>query len=448
MTRLKNKDVEWDDFDPRKYVAANYIHILPADKEVLKYIVEFYRAVPPVGNYLEIGGGPNLYPTLAALPYVDHVDFIEYGLQNVRYLKKFIQGGLDDTWKQWVNLLKKIDPVYKSIDFDKELKEKVKVWQGDIFDLPENKYDSASMQFVSESITQDREEFEDANKKFLKSLKPGGVFIATFMENSQGYTTPGKYFPAVMVRTEEIEKSLKRFSSDVRIKGISSIVRAGHTGMLMASGHRFLREQLVSLEYSHIDLNTDWSNELKRANDYTPGILYGLADKKIQKCIMIGDLRGKIEVDKGFIKSLIKNLTVKPDCVYLESSFIDIAEQILEKLDKSNINMSREQNDKEERIWLRRIKDRYNSTTDFLLSWKKARGKVNFSCPTLVAASYLYRLGYIKNYKIEPVFGEVMQTGRIVNILSSIYLQVEANSKTILDATYPEASKKVNWYFY
>lgn len=382
------------------------------------------------------------------LPHVNSVDIIEYGLQNVRYLKKLIQDGLDDTWRQWVIFLKKIDPIYYNIDFDKELKEKVKVQQGDIFDLPENKYDAASMQFVSESITQDREEFEYANQKFLKALRPGGVFVASFMENSQGYTTPGKYFPAIPIAIEDIEKSLKRFSSDTLIKRIAAVVREGHTGILFASGHHFPITQFVSLEYCHIDLNTDWTKELKRANDYTPDILKGLADKKIQKCIMIGDLRGKAGVNKDFIESLIKNLTVKPDCVYLESSFIDIAEQILEKLDATHVNISKEQNDKEERVWLRKIKDQYNSTTDFLLSWKRTGEKINFSCPTFVAASYLYRLGYIKNYKIKPVFGEVIQTDKIVNILSSIYLQVEANSKTILDATYPEASKDAAWYFY
>lgn len=50
IIKLKNKDADWDNFDPEKYVAANYSSILPADEEILKYIVEFYSTTPPLVN--------------------------------------------------------------------------------------------------------------------------------------------------------------------------------------------------------------------------------------------------------------------------------------------------------------------------------------------------------------------------------------------------------------
>lgn len=234
---MRNNNYNWAEFDPHKYLAVNYAKILPPDKEILIDLVKFYASADPKGKFLEVGCGPNLYPVFAMLPFADSVDIIEYGIKNLFYLKEQ-KNNLDNIWGQWIDFLRKLSPVY-SVDFAKQFNGKVNILQGSVFSLPQQVYNVGSMHFVSESITTDLAEFNLANRKFLSSLKPGGLFVSSFMENSEGYTSPGKQFPAVAITGKDIKKSFKSYTKNLNIKKITAnqgLVRKGHSGMLFVSG--------------------------------------------------------------------------------------------------------------------------------------------------------------------------------------------------------------------
>ena len=206
---------------------------------LLQNLVSFYKIKQPSGNFVEIGSGSNLYPIFAALPYANKIDVLELGKQNLTYLaNQFIS--FDPIWQLWIDFLKEIDPIY-SIDFHHQFKDKVVIKRGSLFDLSENIYQLASMHFVAESISQDLDEFYLANKKFVLSLTSNRIFCASFMEGSEGYSSPGSFFPAVKITSNEIEQSLKPFSDELAIQRIhmnKGVVRKGHTGMLLALGNR------------------------------------------------------------------------------------------------------------------------------------------------------------------------------------------------------------------
>jgi hypothetical protein len=102
----------------------------------------------------------------------------------------------------------------------------------------------------------------------------------------------------------------------------------------------------------------------------------------------------------------------------------------------------------EEYTWLQKVHNQYNSINDFMLSWKKSSGAVMFSCPALVATSYRYRLGLLGR-EIQSFSGQrIQKSDKVVNVLSSRYLQVEANADLIVKATYPEVEEKIAWHFY
>lgn len=234
---LKNKDVNWDEFEPMQYLKNNYISILPPDREIIQKLAAFYAKEKPSGEFIELGCGPNLYPVLTALPYAQKITILEFGKQNINYLNKQIKV-FDPIWQQWIELLRKLCPIY-SVDLHQQFRNRVEIKSGSIFDLPKNKYQLASMHFVAESTSQDLEEFYTANKCFLLSLTTNGVFTASYMEGSEGYSSPGKFFPAVKVTKNEIEKALNHFVSGLVIERISTdngLVRKGHTGILFASG--------------------------------------------------------------------------------------------------------------------------------------------------------------------------------------------------------------------
>jgi len=201
----------------------------------------------------------------------------------------------------------------------------------------------------------------------------------------------------------------------------------------------------ISLEYCHIYPGGDISKEIKESNIWAPKLLKMLEGSEIQKCLMIDDIHATKEADEAFIKDLVAKLEVKPDCIYRESEFILEAQKMVESINPKERDFIQSN----ERTWLRENVEKYRSTTEFLLSWKNKEGKIESSCPSLAATSYLTRLGYIKADGVNPIYGDqLMIADRVVNLLSSFYLQVEDKAQSIVEATFKEALRKISWFLY
>ncbi len=204
---------------------------------------------------------------------------------------------------------------------------------------------------------------------------------------------------------------------------------------------------VLNIEYCHVTLGQDYNEQVKISNEVVGKVVEVYKDiYDISPYLMIDDLRSKETVTDEYIKNLIDSLTIKPAAIYLESSFIPLAEDILSIFEGSNHHLVTT----EEERWLHQIKDTYGSSTDFLLSWKgkDAEHAVNFSCSTLVSASYLFRLGSVNNIDVKPIYGEMKPAQKLLNILPSIYMQTEANAQTIIEAYKPGASKDIITLFY
>ncbi len=201
----------------------------------------------------------------------------------------------------------------------------------------------------------------------------------------------------------------------------------------------------LSLEYCHVTPGLDASKEVKEANERMPGILRMLDDFSIQKCIMVDDVHATKPADGEFLQLLVSELEIKPDCIYLESSFIKMAHEVVEVIDTKKVDFVYSKDS----VWLKENKVRYRSNKEFLLKWENNTTKdVEFSCPTLAATSYLFRLGYIKN-GVEPIRGgRIVVSDNVINVLSSQYLQVESDAQSIISVTFKEALDKLSWLFY
>jgi|SRR6185369_11641983 len=212
-TRRSNRDYNWDDFNSEKYLDHNYREIDRVDAEFLEDLVKFYKKEQPSGLFLEVGAGSNMYPILAALPYADTIDVLEYGAQNIAYLQKQREE-LDPDWQKWIEILRELDPdTYRAVDFQQQLQDKMIVNQGSIFDLPKEKYDNISMHSVAESLTKIPREFRKAVRCFIDSGKPGSTLAATFVEKSEGYDSAGLPLPALAI---EAWDAVRIFGSSMR----------------------------------------------------------------------------------------------------------------------------------------------------------------------------------------------------------------------------------------
>jgi len=201
----------------------------------------------------------------------------------------------------------------------------------------------------------------------------------------------------------------------------------------------------VSIEYCHITPGVDFKQKIKAANIWMPKLVKMFDGDKVQKCIMIDDIHTTSHINKKLINLILKKLTIKPDTIYVESEFMREAHELIEKIDKNE----RDFIESGERIWLRENVEKYRLTSEFLLYWKKKHGQPEYSCPTLAATSYMYRLGLLKGDGVNVIHGDkIMKADRVVNLLSSVDVQVEDKAQSIIEATFKQALRKVSWFFY
>jgi hypothetical protein len=201
----------------------------------------------------------------------------------------------------------------------------------------------------------------------------------------------------------------------------------------------------LSFEYCHIYPGSNEKKEIQEANKWASRILKIFPDFKVQKCMMIDDIHATREIDNEYIKDIVDQLEEKPDCIYKESEFIQEAHKMVESIDHSERDFIQSA----ERTWLRENIEKYRTTTEFLLSWKNKEGEIEFSCPSLAAASYLTRLGYIKADGVRTIYGnDLMIADYVFNLLSGKYLQVEDKAQSIVEATFKESLRKIGWFFY
>lgn len=206
----------------------------------------------------------------------------------------------------------------------------------------------------------------------------------------------------------------------------------------------------ISLEYCHVSPGTydigghDAKRIISDNNKWMPKIMEMFGKEKVQKCIMIDDIHSTVEITDKIINKILEKLKIKPDCVYLESSFFKQANEMIQNIDKTQRDIIHSG----ERTFIRESLEKYRSVIEFLISWKKRGGEKRFSCPTLAAASYLYRLGVIKG-DVKPIQGEpLIVSDRVVNVLSSSNLLVEDKAQSLIEATYKDTLRKISWFFY
>ena len=231
----------WDYFDSSWYLAHNYQSLRLDDREILQRIANFFaRAGGAFRQGIDVGTGTNLYPALAMLPFCQEIKLVEWSRPNVTWLRRQLVG-YAPTWDPfWSALVEAQREQYECLDPRSALKSAAEVRQGSIFALPAGRWDLGTMLFVAESITGQREEFERAIGRFVRSLRPDAPLAAAFMRHSSGYLVNRLRFPGVDIDEQDIDVCLAAVAYDVavtRIPIVGNPLRDGYDGMILATGY-------------------------------------------------------------------------------------------------------------------------------------------------------------------------------------------------------------------
>ncbi|MFI1001411.1 SCO2525 family SAM-dependent methyltransferase [Streptomyces galbus] len=241
-----NKDVPWDSFDPGAYIGNNYLDMKTVDEEIVSRVRDHFsgrlRGSDRVLSGIDVGAGPNLYPSLAMLPWCENITLLEWSANNIRYLEGQ-RPDYDGHWEQFWKVLRE-DREYRGFDSRAFFRKAAVPVQGSLFDLcrADTRWDIGTMFFVAESITESLDEFRRGVGCFMHVLKPGAPFAAAFMEHSEGYRVGDLEFPATYdIDLAEVCAALEGFAhlDDVhRMADVGHLVRHGHTGMILVCGRR------------------------------------------------------------------------------------------------------------------------------------------------------------------------------------------------------------------
>ncbi len=250
IANLKNKDADWNAFDPEGDFQHYYGDPHP-DDDALTYLAA--RAVRSAAcrsrtlDIVDVGTGPSLIPLLAALPVATRLTAWEYSKPNLEWLANELTGRtLRPQWQhfwQHVKAAHSLDGANASPMLPHDplplLVQRTRLLRGSIFDLPRQTFDVATMFFCAKSITSNTDEFRSALSAFTATVRSGGLIAAAFLAGSSGYEVSGRRYPAVAIDTDDIAACLvpRVDALDITPIGLSSSeIRSGYTGAIFVTG--------------------------------------------------------------------------------------------------------------------------------------------------------------------------------------------------------------------
>lgn len=233
----RNADVAWDHFSADFYKERNYAEVRPDDRKILLKVRKFFASARVRnGHGIDAGAGPNLYPMLTLLPFCDEVKLLDISESNIKWLHNQMHDP-DRSWDSfWATLSE--HRAYRAVGDYRSHLGKATIEKGDLLRLPPSTYDIGTMFFVAESFTDERAEFEQAVRTFVRSLKKGAPFAIAFMRGSKGYPVDNEDYPAVAVYRRDVKQCLKTVARRLSIMEIELVrpIHAGYDGMMLATG--------------------------------------------------------------------------------------------------------------------------------------------------------------------------------------------------------------------
>jgi hypothetical protein len=240
-----NSAFDWSKFDSEAYFQHYYGEPHPDDDLVVRLTVEAFKTVPTPGGVLrtvDVGTGPNLFPLFSVMPRASEMTAWEYASSNVDWLKRELESAtLRPQWRHWWDVARAAYGAgYDLPDTPiPGLKQKLRVQQGSVFDLPAGQWDAATMFFCAESITSERSEFERAVASFAGCVRPGGALVGAFLVRSDGYIVADRPFPVLHISADDIIATFKQHATDVHAELIGIVereIRSGYAGFVFLTG--------------------------------------------------------------------------------------------------------------------------------------------------------------------------------------------------------------------
>jgi hypothetical protein len=207
-----NAQYDWDDFDVQSYFRQNYTNLIWEDRVLARQTIAALLELDIAFESLTVGidtcnGGVLRGPSLLA-PFIrpdGSILWSDIGEPQLAHIEQIIETGKRGQlgiWEDHQHHMAACHAAWTNAGF--RACQLGKAIKQSIFDLPSQTYDIGITCFGPESLTEDRQEWEQAILAFIQSIKPGQPVVMLYMVNSHGYNSPGLPFPATPIGQQDM----------------------------------------------------------------------------------------------------------------------------------------------------------------------------------------------------------------------------------------------------
>lgn len=226
---------DWAEFDPIAYLNEYYADLGDENRALLQFFVEAYRDVASNSRLLDFGGGPTIYPLIAAVNKVQEIHFCDYLESNLHEVQKWLQGEASAfDWHPFVSMtleLEKGRPCSVAEIAQRETEIRTRVTQIVCCDAHlspsiaglQQIYDVIVTNFCAESATNDWGQWRLFMHNITSILKPGGKLILSALKGATYYSVGSKIFPAVSIVESDLTYALVDSGFEPKSIVISSV---------------------------------------------------------------------------------------------------------------------------------------------------------------------------------------------------------------------------------
>ncbi|MFI3156608.1 MAG: guanitoxin biosynthesis pre-guanitoxin forming N-methyltransferase GntF [Methylococcaceae bacterium] len=225
---------DWKRFTPRDYLQEYYVDVSPENLALLQFAVKAFQIIPSNGVLLDFGGGPTIYPLIAAAKHVKEIHFCDYLDVNLNEVRLWLQGHHSAfDWQEFVkvtlNLESQDNGTAQTVLERKTLiRQRVtRVFNCDVRNSPPidepGAYDILVSNFCAESITDDWIQWRKFFHNITSLLKPNGFFLFSSLKGARCYAVGERFFPAVSLSENDITQALTEEGFDLQTIILESI---------------------------------------------------------------------------------------------------------------------------------------------------------------------------------------------------------------------------------
>lgn len=209
----------WKMFEPRDYLQEYYADIGCENFALLQFAVRAFRSIPPDGILLDFGGGPTIYPLIAAADRVREIHFCDYLDKNISEVRRWLQGDPSAfNWREFVKATLELesnsDHTQQAISQRESLvRQRVtrlfKCDANNILPIDDPQvYDTLVTNFCAESVADCWEQWRKFFRNIVSLLKPNGFLLLSALKGATCYPVGEMLLPAVSIREGDLIQAL------------------------------------------------------------------------------------------------------------------------------------------------------------------------------------------------------------------------------------------------